>query len=191
MIAENGRRVAQLEEKLDSLVSLLKTTQQPAEENPPNLTLGRRLEPSSTVWPSTVPITPPSYSTTPVLAEKVQQISRSDMLPVVLDSSQSRLSPDDPDVLLAFFRDEMSGQFPFVIIPSSTTAAEFRRTKPFLFKAVIAVAYVHDFAGQGEMCQGLVDYLSTNLLLEGEMSLDLFQGLLVFIAWYVWNALFI
>lgn len=63
------------------------------------------------------------------------------------------------------------------------TAEELKKQKPFLFDAIMLVAAKQRVASQREAGDKLLAYLSEHLLLRGEKSLDLLQGLLVYLAW--------
>ena len=95
----------------------------------------------------------------------------------------------DPEALLGLFRRNMADQFPFVVIPASTTATGLETEKPFLLKVILMVASVQDSAFQTVMSKEIVEYLGTHLLVGAEKSLDLLQGLLVFCAWSVFQKL--
>lgn len=105
-------------------------------------------------------------------------------IPEPSDKAQPGVFSDDPDALLALYRDEMAPQFPFVIVPQSLSASELHVKKPFLLKVMVTVASLHDVAAQTAMCKEIVTELSKKMLIDAKMSLDMLQGLLVFIAWY-------
>lgn len=86
--------------------------------------------------------------------------------------------------LLSDFRTKMSHFFPFVIIPPDSTATELRQKCPFLVLACTVVACNSDADAQKALTQKLLNYLGQHMLAESEKSLDLLQGLLVFIIWY-------
>ncbi len=79
----------------------------------------------------------------------------------------------------------MSNQFPFVVIPTDTTASDLNRDKPFVLKVICMVAFVHDSEAQSLMAKEIMEYLSMHLIIQAERDLDLLQGLLIFMAWYV------
>ncbi|KAE8441496.1 hypothetical protein EG329_004884 [Mollisiaceae sp. DMI_Dod_QoI] len=89
----------------------------------------------------------------------------------------------DPDELLSFFRNQLTELFPFVVIPQRTTARELRQQKPFFLDSILLVASKQRVASQREAGDKLLTYLSEHLILRGEKSLDLLQGLLVYLAW--------
>ncbi|KAL1649921.1 hypothetical protein SLS58_001297 [Diplodia intermedia] len=78
----------------------------------------------------------------------------------------------------------MSKYFPFVIIPPDATVQTLRDTKPFLLKSIIVVASIQDLAKQRALGHALMAELTTQLLIQGRRSVDLLQGILVWLAWY-------
>lgn len=177
------RRVAQLEEKLDGIVTLLKSSQQqtspenrasaPSLPNEPGLMAPERSEQFK--WPITPPqSTPQSY-----------EIDSRYQIPNLAVPSNHDLFRNDPDSLLTLYRCYMTDQFPFVVIPLGMTADDLRRSRPFLLKTILMVASVRDMAGQTSMAEDIMDYVAEHMIKRGEKSLDLLQGLLVFMAWYV------
>ena len=80
----------------------------------------------------------------------------------------------------------MVEHFPFVVVPPSMSVQGLRQEKPLLFLAISMATSFHDSLRQQSLGREVVESLSKRLLLQGEKSLDLLQGLLVFIAWSVW-----
>jgi len=79
----------------------------------------------------------------------------------------------------------MSDQFPFVIIPAGTTADKLRQEKPFLYMTILMVASYEDNKIQIMMAKEIWEYLCMHMIIQAEKSLDLLQGLLILIAWFV------
>jgi hypothetical protein len=101
--------------------------------------------------------------------------------------SEGRLNKS-PDELLDIFRRDMAHQAPFISVPVQMSAPALSRERPFLYRAIMTVASYHDSVHQLQMGQELVRYIMEHLIVLGEKSLDLLQGLLVYINWY--NSLF-
>lgn len=208
------RKVSELEQKLDNIVSLLTNPQQqqpqnetpgfdqsvpelwrtPASQKIPSMT------PSSTRDDGAVIGSEPRSSSQPYepQSSNVEQLPfpAEPMLPLrsirphlVQNFVPPRLlhQPDfpSPDELLSFFQSQLTQYFPFVVIPSNTTAEDLRQQKPFLFDTIMLVAAKQRVSSQREAGDRLLAYLSDHLLLRGEKSLDLLQGLLVYLAWYI------
>jgi len=99
-------------------------------------------------------------------------------------SSSPPLSPHMEQNLLDEYRTKMNGHFPFVVLPAAVNAESIRQTRPLLFKVCVAVACHHNLIQQQKLSQDVLQYIYEHMLLMGEKSLDLLQGLLVLIAWY-------
>lgn len=91
----------------------------------------------------------------------------------------------DPDALLRFYQEHVADSFPFIVIPPETTAYYLLREKPLLFKTIVMVASAQDSKAQEIVAEEIVEYLSLHLIMRSENTLDMLQGLLIFIAWYV------
>ena len=83
----------------------------------------------------------------------------------------------------------MAPHFPFVVIPDNVDAATLAKTRPFLLKAAVLAAVNKDVDASLRLEDELVKHLSERMILRGERSLDLLQGLLVYIAWYQFHFL--
>lgn len=77
----------------------------------------------------------------------------------------------------------MSMFFPFVLIPSHITAKELADKKPFLAEMIFTVSHCQDYGPQNERGKEILRHLTDRLFLEGEKSLDLLQGMLIYITW--------
>jgi hypothetical protein len=100
--------------------------------------------------------------------------------------SASTLDPNEtPDGLLNVFRGQMAANFPFVVVPEGAMARSLQESKPFLFSVITMVASYLSPGRQMLMRKEIMRNLSEQVLIEGKKSLDLLQGILVFISWYV------
>jgi hypothetical protein len=189
--------VAQLEKKLDDLVSLLTAPKGQGED----------IEQTHLVESES-----PLRHASPTSAHQIRQTSSfAKTIPgrqVGLDSAQHNTGtpsstssqpsyapqvggscfniPNQEDAfLLLEFRTSMAPQFPFVVIPPEATSESLRRERPMLWKAVLTAASCFDPARQEAMGWELIEEFSTRLLLKAEKSLDLIQALLVHLAWSV------
>lgn len=79
----------------------------------------------------------------------------------------------------------MANYFPFVVIPSNTTAQHLRTSKPFLFLSIMAVSSYQKTGQQTTLSMEIMKRLSEQMLIRGEKSLDLLQGILVYAEWSV------
>jgi hypothetical protein len=87
--------------------------------------------------------------------------------------------------LLENYQASMANYFPFVVIPSNTTAQQLRISKPFLFLSVMAVSSYQKTGRKTTLSAEIMRRLSEQMLFKGEKSLDLLQGVLVYAEWFV------
>lgn len=89
----------------------------------------------------------------------------------------------EDQTVLEVFTKRMIPLFPFLMIPSHVTAEELRREKPFLFLNISMVACLNA-SRQREILSTVQQYVAEHIVISGEHSLDLLQGLLVNVAWF-------
>jgi hypothetical protein len=94
------------------------------------------------------------------------------------------LSIEKAQSLLGIFRG-MCQYFPFVIIPADATVQSLFYDKPFLLLSVLTASSSKEKRLQHVLEEELRSTLSTKVVFAGEKSLDLLQGLLVYLAWFV------
>jgi hypothetical protein len=92
---------------------------------------------------------------------------------------------EDPDSMLSVFQKRLATQVPFVVIPQNMKAERLRREKPFLYMSVMMAASFENTAIQLRLGKNALEQLTERLILRGEKSLDLLQGLLVYLSWFV------
>ncbi|KAJ6157421.1 hypothetical protein N7470_005013 [Penicillium chermesinum] len=98
---------------------------------------------------------------------------------------QEDLVPSQPDeVLLSIYRSQLSAQFPFVIIPPRVTLAELRETRPFLLKVVRMIASIRNRRSMWGQNHAVMRHLTEAAMIRGERSLDLLQGILMFVGYF-------
>jgi len=93
------------------------------------------------------------------------------------------LSVDRAQTYLQAFRTVMTPHFPFVIIPPDVSVHHLRQERPFLFLAILATASYDNMPMQRFLGAEVKKAVSSRMILNGEISFDLLQGLLVFLAW--------
>ena len=93
------------------------------------------------------------------------------------------LSTDTAESLLDIYKEKMTPHFPFVIIPPETSAESLRREKRFLFLAILASASFADMPLQRRLGMEVKTAVASRMIVNGEMSFELLQGLLVYLAW--------
>ncbi|KIW16859.1 hypothetical protein PV08_04049 [Exophiala spinifera] len=186
------RRVAELEEKIDKLTNLLTADQSPQEQpNRPDVTINHHSLPTPplSVGLDSRPLTTatggscasagninqkgkPCIDEDAVWQTDIKSIFRTTVPPVV----EERLFSD--------FRTTFNRYFPYVVIPPHETTASIRKEKPFLFRTCVSVACHADPVTQSQLAEELLRYIGERMLIKSEKSLDILQGLLVFISWY-------
>lgn len=74
--------------------------------------------------------------------------------------------------------------FPFIVVPAHVTPDQLRQEKPFLYLNISMVA-CQNAPRQREISGIVKEYVAEHIVLRGEHSLDLLEGLLVHLAWFV------
>lgn len=74
--------------------------------------------------------------------------------------------------------------FPFVPLPSDLSITELAAERPFLLLAMVTCAASKYPRLQKALNEELKETLCCEAIVDGERSLDLLQGLLVYLAWY-------
>ncbi|KAJ9260815.1 transcriptional regulator family: Fungal Specific TF [Paecilomyces variotii] len=147
--------VARLEQKLDNVAAILSASERARQNTNPG---------------SQTPIASPTagqYGLSPT--EIIRQFIPSDR---------------EAEMMLDHFRVNMMPHFPFVIIPAEVSLNDLRREKPFLFTTVMMVGCRHDASRQVAIASKIREIISYSVLVKGEQSLDMLQGLLIYLAWY-------
>ncbi|OAL38891.1 hypothetical protein AYO20_01642 [Fonsecaea nubica] len=112
------------------------------------------------------------------------QLSTVPLLSLTACFDQFIKSSDEARLMLDVFRNEFMPYFPFVIIQPHTSLEELREQKPFLLMVVMLVTCRHDIPRQTALGKTLKELIGQKMMTYGEQSLDLLQGLLVYLAWY-------
>lgn len=87
---------------------------------------------------------------------------------------------------LELFKTILTPHFPFVVIPHQISAIQLREEKPFLFLAIMSSASYENMPLQRLLGTEVKKAVASRIILNGEVSFDLLQGLLVFLAWYAY-----
>ncbi|KAJ5477698.1 hypothetical protein N7530_003207 [Penicillium desertorum] len=95
-------------------------------------------------------------------------------------------APDEAEgqLLMEVFFKRMFPLFPFLMIPPNTTAEQLRREKPFLYLNISMVA-CQNAPRQRELVDAVKEYVAEHIIIREEHSLDLLQGLLINVAWFI------
>ncbi len=90
----------------------------------------------------------------------------------------------DAEARLDSFRDHYVARCPFVAVDASVSVQDLRRQSPLLFLAIMAVTEPSHPSLQGLLGEELRHQVSARLVFDGEKSLDILRGLLVYAAWF-------
>jgi hypothetical protein len=184
--ATTAVRRSQLEEKLSDLVSLL----QSQHSQPPANSISQRAsvsEPEAPLSPKTLETARQMYLTdwhsqclTPITmaSKSTAQVSPSNGS-VVYSSAASQLRAEQ---YLYMFRTHHLECFPLIYLPAETKVDEIQRERPFLWLNIQAVCE-RSPSKKNELGLRIRETLATKVVVEGERSIDLFLGLLVFMSW--------
>ncbi|KAJ5928257.1 hypothetical protein N7466_007213, partial [Penicillium verhagenii] len=80
------------------------------------------------------------------------------------------------------FRTQRLQFLPLIHIPATTTARDLKRQSPFLWRCIMTVESKHT-ARQAALCVRIRELAGKRLLVDCDKSLDLLQGVLVYLAW--------
>lgn len=197
--------MAKLEEKLDGLVTLLKSTQErSSSEALPPMNFNTLSNPSRQIAPPNTTSQSP-YEKIPEQGWIHLEITNSTAssqpsqtpdgyVPTPDNSPAALCYPgpplrksldftfDEANLLLNQWRDQMAPFFPFIIVPPSLSAKDLQRDRPYLLKSILAVAS-RDCAQQFALGKWLVRQLAERMVVSGERNLDLLLGLLTYTGW--------
>lgn len=85
---------------------------------------------------------------------------------------------------LETFRRCFVNYFPFVVVPPTVSVEALRYDSPFLFLCIMAATSFENPILQRRLGQDIKKQICDRLVMGLEASMDLLQGLLVFVAWY-------
>ncbi|KAI1388440.1 uncharacterized protein F4822DRAFT_402841 [Hypoxylon trugodes] len=184
---------SRLEEKLDDLVTLLRS--QAAEKQGPTRIQTHRQTPQSTpeghigqYGNSTSP--PPSHEHPDLVldtAASVVHLVRPTSPPIspslILDDvSVHKLPNEIADEQLNLFRHLFVSMFPLIHIPATLSAAELRHQKPFLWLVIMALT-TKMVSQQFAMEETIWEIVSRRIMCQHLVDLDLILGVICFASW--------
>lgn len=201
-----SRRVNQLEEKIDGIMSLLSGGQRGVNNQISDQHLfsipNTRTEPdahSSLISnPETVRHTRVHFQQTPVtVAATSSSIAGSaamdeatpqpDRRPTPLDEIDIvpgfRMTFNEVDAALDLYRSAYNPYFPFVPLPASMTGLEVYSATPFLLRTILQVVVPQTSAVQKTVQMWFRQSIAQYVVVEQERRLELLQAILVFVAW--------
>jgi hypothetical protein len=97
--------------------------------------------------------------------------------------------PDTDDVLLAIYTTQLVPCFPFVPLPSDSTPSQLASTRPFLWRVIRMVSSLRSHRSMHGQSLAIMQHLSEAVMIRGERSLDLLQGVIVMVAFYHYHCL--
>lgn len=204
-----NRSTAKLEQKIESLVTLLASAQgvkldqlTPPESLPqsesspvaPHLPDVEPRQPESSLpWPPAYPthhgvpscgiLRSPEFPGTAALT-----LDNSVAAKQTKDHFSSdiwKLSDQDGDRLLNKFRENFFFHFPFILVPPNMSSSELRSQKPYLLKAIWTITFQDGRTRQIEMSKDLMVDISTSMLIRGDKDMDMLECLVLLNAWFV------
>lgn len=108
---------------------------------------------------------------------------------MVTTDAEDLVPVESDEALLSIYRNQLSSLLPFVIIPAGTTPRQLQATSPFLIKVIRMVASVRHLRLVRGQARAVMEHISTAMLMRSERSLDLLQGILVFLGYYHYHCM--
>lgn len=192
------RRTAQIEERLNGLVSLLQ-----ASGELPHQGQGQQDESTpddyeeSNFSPSQLTESPMTNNTINQ-PQKLQQ-PKEWFIPPTYNSfgqpncicrpapGEAAPPPDTDDVALEMYKTQLQPLYPFVIIPRDVTAAQLGATRPFLMSSIRMVTSFRSLRSMRAQMHALIKHLTDYMLIRSERSMDLLLGMIVILGWYQYH----
>lgn len=185
-------RTAQLEEKLDDLVSILRASQHPSRQTPssqttptfePSQTFPSRLDSLATAAARTPPHQPSTCGTWEgkPAAYNVYRHTSSGRDDAKIDEPTIDPTAEEAEVYLDKFRGWLK-HFPFMIIPPEMTAETLREQRPFLWRCIMNVTSM-SVAQQTLMRDKVRQEVAQRLVVDHERTMDILLGLICYVAW--------
>ncbi|KAG5940907.1 hypothetical protein E4U59_002150 [Claviceps monticola] len=94
------------------------------------------------------------------------------------------ISTETAAALFQRYKQHMLPHLPAVVFPSNMSVMELRRSKPYLFLAVMAAASSETLAVQQMLQKELLELFAEKIIIVGEKNLELIQALQVSVIWY-------
>jgi hypothetical protein len=192
-------RVAEMEQKLDGLMALLSAKQERKEQS----AISKPPSPPSELATSSMSL-PSSDGVIPELSanfEPSMPLPRFDSRGISnldfpafsfpsFDNSQIQdviskgvIDFNQAEQAIGFYKTK-AANFPFVLIPPNMSLDSLRRERPFLLLCILTYTAALNAKLQSQLDLEVRETLSRKVVVNGETSLDLLQGILVYLAWY-------
>ena len=176
---KQSRRVRVLEEKVDSLLTILGAQRGNLEHGS---VLAEMQTPAPTEGNDDATTTSPMQACTATSTAAPPASTGGSSQFDVIDNGI--LTVPMADVLINKYKSVHSTYFPFVVIAPEADTFAMRRDAPFLFLAIITTCLEGDHLQQRRLGVEMSRILSQRVLVDCERNLDLLQGLLVLLAWH-------
>ena len=167
-----GSKTARIEERLNDIVSLLKSGKQSSVVGADAQTDGF------------VDVDSPSHSTglsLPILTPGVSESTNSSTSPRSVHDAPEP-SQAAAEEFLASYRTTKMNYFPVVYIPPATTAQQLREEKPFLWLCIMSVAST-SVSQQQALSEKVRQVVGEEMVQKSEKTIDLLLGLVTFLGW--------
>ncbi|KAH7326460.1 hypothetical protein B0I35DRAFT_466994 [Stachybotrys elegans] len=181
-------KTAQIEERLNGLVNLLKASGGITQEDFDAEALSIARELGSKSSRNSTSSSSPTYDQGHDWI--VPETYNSGAPPSCICRAESGSAPPPPasdETLLGIYRDELQVMHPFVIVEPGVTASELNATKPFLMSAIRMVASLRSLRSMHAQMYYLMQHIADHMLIRSERSLELLQGILVILGWYQYH----
>jgi hypothetical protein len=199
------RSTAQLEQKIESLVTLLSATQtvlptQLATDKQPHAQVqslpqehaqGDVRRPDHRPAFSWAP-EPPLNPSTNTPSWNIPRCSKAtpcsiatpaSTVPESISAPSVDLQVKDPDYLLKIFRENYEVDFPFIIVPPNITFQELKAKRPWLAITISMVASHGNRNQQLALAKQIIMEIAAALFIRNEKSLDMLEGLIIYNVW--------
>jgi len=190
------RRVAEMEQRLDGILALLSSNPQNSKDAPAAIAPTSPMQPSapalslqkiqSSVSSETVMSRQSPNSETLRASHQPQVFSFPDLGFDELGDVISRriIEFAQAEESVRFFQTKVVN-FPFIVVPPPMTLDSLRRERPFLLLSILSFSAQSNIKLQSVLEVELRETLSRKVIVNGEKGLDLLQGILVYLTWYV------
>jgi hypothetical protein len=180
-------KTTRLEQKLDGLVSLIKSgaLSSTANISPQALSSLDNPTPNVTSMHTNTPdyIQPPRSS---LLGAIEADTSETSSKTSTADSTRQSYEPSEIEAekSLEYFRTYKSRSFPFVHISSTITASHLKQERPFLWLCIMSITSRSSLQ-QRELGSRIREVFAQEVVVQLNRNMDLLLGILAFIGWYV------
>ncbi|KAJ5219111.1 uncharacterized protein N7498_001210 [Penicillium cinerascens] len=186
-VRSSASRNAQLEAKLDNIVSLLQTT---GASSVPADWESATAKPQSNglPGPTGAPVGGPigAYASPGISSPSSAACSLSSIDSIHDICSALPISPEEAEKTLGLMRVQNLKFLPFVYIPPHVTADQLREDKPFFWLCIMAVATTVNIHRE-LLFRKITMFIHQKLLIEVSPSMDLLLGIMTFISWTTYS----